>query len=144
MADGSDRGSTRVAEAAQRVVQVGLGVVEPGGGDVGTGGGAVGAPDGTGTKDWVGTRVWLVSGDESLDPWLLGDAVSAGPIRTGVVELCRLRPARFAGPPAGWSVGLVTWVGVLADAGDAAFAPVGSQPGSASCGGIGDGHRSGR
>lgn len=58
-------------------------------------------PEGTGVKGWIGTRVWLVSGDESLDPWLLGDAVSTGPIpKSGSLVLAG--EDDYEGPPEGY------------------------------------------
>lgn len=49
---------------------------------------------------WVGNRLWLVPGDETLDPWLLRDAESPGPpLEADSLVLTGLDD--YEGPPEG-------------------------------------------
>ncbi|MFI9599674.1 barstar family protein [Streptomyces sp. NPDC052043] len=57
-------------------------------------------PEGAEVRGWVGSRVWLVPDDDALEPWLLEDAESPGPLlRTGSLVLTGLDD--YEGPPEG-------------------------------------------
>ncbi len=58
------------------------------------------APEGAEVRGWVGSRVWLVPGDEALGPWLLEDVESLGQLSgTGSLVLTGLDD--HEGPPEG-------------------------------------------
>ncbi|MGW2256120.1 DIP1984 family protein [Kitasatospora sp. NPDC001660] len=50
---------------------------------------------------WIGSRVWLVPEDEELDPWLLEDAESQGPL-PGADSLVLTGLDEYEGPPEGY------------------------------------------
>ncbi|MGW0949578.1 barstar family protein [Streptomyces sp. NPDC002623] len=57
-------------------------------------------PDGPEVRGWVGSRVWLVPDDRTLDPWLLEDAESLGQYG-GMVGLVLAGLDEYEGPPDG-------------------------------------------
>ncbi|WP_416957458.1 hypothetical protein [Streptomyces sp. Agncl-13] len=58
-------------------------------------------PEAVAVQGWVGSRVWLVPDDGTLEPWLLEDAESAGRSRgTGSLVLTGLDD--YEGPPEGY------------------------------------------
>lgn len=57
-------------------------------------------PEAVEAGDWVGSRVWLVPDDESLDPWLLEDVERAGRLR-GRDGLVLTGLDDYEGPPEG-------------------------------------------
>lgn len=58
-------------------------------------------PEGAGAQGWVGSRVWLVPDDRTLDPWLLEDAESLGQLpATDSLVLTGLDD--YEGPPEGY------------------------------------------
>ncbi|MGA5206452.1 barstar family protein [Streptomyces variegatus] len=57
-------------------------------------------PDGAEVRGWVGSRVWLVPEDRTIDPWLLEDAESLRPQpRTDALVLTGMDD--YMGPPEG-------------------------------------------
>ncbi|MER5788011.1 hypothetical protein [Streptomyces sp. NPDC001980] len=56
--------------------------------------------DGVDVRGWVGSRVWLVPDDDSLDPWLLEDAKSPGQL-SGADSLVLDGLDDYEGPPEG-------------------------------------------
>lgn len=58
-------------------------------------------PEGAGAHGWLGSRVWLVPDDQTLDPWLLEDAESLGRLPgTDSVVLTGMDDCE--GPPEGY------------------------------------------
>ncbi|MCJ1679572.1 barstar family protein [Streptomyces sp. APSN-46.1] len=57
-------------------------------------------PEESGVPAWVGSRVWLVPDDETLDAWHLEDAESMGPL-PGTDSLLLTGLADYEGPPEG-------------------------------------------